>query len=193
MEKKFNLIYALLSLLVVVVIAQSYMLYGYTKKSNEATQQKQVQLNTLPTHSLRASNSDPFEQMRIMQQQMQNSFGHINSLFADDPFFKEAFMGVGISPLSDITEDKSTYRVAIDIPGAKEQKIDIKTEGNNLIVKASAEKKVDTNDTNYIHMERYSQKFERNFSLPNDADLNALTHKYENGVLEITIPKKSSL
>ena len=191
MDKKFNLIYALLSLLVLVVLAQSYVLYGYTKKSDN--QQERVETTALPAHSLRASSSDPFEQMRIMQQQMQKSFGHINSLFADDPFFKKAFMGAGISPLSDITEDKERYKVAINIPGAKEQKIDIKTAGNSLTVKASAEKKVDTNDTNYIHMERYSQRFERNFSLPEDADLNALTHKYENGVLEITIPKKSSL
>lgn len=194
MEKEFKFIYVLLFFLITVILIQSYFLYDFKKSLNEASS------NSLATQTkpfsrgfpgtLITSSSDPFEHMKKMQQEIHKSFGHFNSFFADDPFFQEAFKDMGISPLSDIKENHDEYKIELEIPGAKEQKIDIKISGNILTINASLEKKKDVNNTNYIHMERFTQRFERSFILKDDADLDSLKSNYTDGVLEITIPKK---
>ena len=144
-----------------------------------------------PVKSVVHSSADPYVQMKLMQEQMQKSFAHFNSMFADDPFFKNAFSEMGISPMSDIKEDKNSYIVELNIPGAQEKKLDIKTEGNILHVKAVVEKSSENKDETYVQRERYWQKFERVFTLPSDADLAAIKSDYKDGVLKIIVPKKS--
>ena len=206
MEKKFNLIYTLLSVLVVIILVQSYFIYDFKHSvlsvSKENMGNNSTKIAPVATtvakdpfvsqffNNFDAKSADPFEQMKKMQEQMQKSFGQFNSIFADDPFFKEAFERGGVSPLSDFKKNKNEYILELNLPGAKEQKIDIKSVDNRLNIRASTEISKDTNGTNYIHKERYTQNFERSFTLPKDADLSAMTNSYKNGVLKITIPKK---
>ncbi len=195
MEKKINLIYALLSVLVVIVLAQSYLIYDFKKNVNK----QDVVVNTHTTNypassqffnNFNAKNTDPFEQMKKMQEEMQKSFGHFNSVFADDPFFQSAFKDMSISPLSDFKATDKEYILELNIPGSSEQKIDIKTQNNILKISAVTEVIKDENNTKYMHKERFTQRFERSFTLPLDADVDKLKSNYESGVLKITIPKK---
>ena len=78
----------------------------------------------------------------------------------------------------------------INIPGVEEQKLQIDTKGNMLHVAAVVQKDVENKDKNYMHKERYWQKFERAFRLPDDADLSAMKSDYKDGVLKIVVPKK---
>ena len=185
MEKKVNLIYTLLSVLVVIVLAQSYLIYDFKKNIH-----KQDEVINTHTTNYSSSSTDPFEQMKKMQEDMQKSFGHFNSVFANDPFFQSAFKDMGILPLSDLKENDKEYILELSIPGASEQKINIKTENNVLKVSAITEVVKDQKSTKYMHKERFSQKFERSFTLPLDSDIDKLKSDYKNGVLKITIPKK---
>jgi len=186
----FKLIYTLLSLLLVVVLAQSYFIYGLTK-TDGVTKEQKVHKDDFFNHPY-VKSSDPFEEIKKIQEEMQKSFGHFNSTFSNDPFFEDVYKKLSISPLSDIKGDKNGYTIELNIPGADKQKIDIKTQGNTLSVHAKSTKSTDTNDTNYIHRERYTQVFQRSFTLPEDADLDKIKSGYKNGILKITIPKKDS-
>jgi len=186
----FKLIYALLSLLIVVVVAQSYFIYDLTKV-DETPSKKELPVDSFFKYP-HAKKGDPFIEMKKMQEEMQKSFGHFNSIFSDDPFFKEVFKEFSVSPLSDIKEDKKSYIIELNIPGADKQQIDIKTDRNLLKVYAKSTKNSDTNDTNDVHRERYSQVFERSFMLPLNADLDKMKNSYKNGILKIIIPKKLS-
>jgi len=183
----------LLSLLLVIVIIQSYFIYNI-KSDLSANADSNVKKTVIQDsdffNQFNAHSANPFKQMQKMQEEMQKSFGNFNSIFANDPFFKDAFNQMSITPLSDFKEDKNAYIVKLNIPGASEQNLEITNDGNLLKVLASANTETDKNGTNYIHKERFSQRFERSFVLPNDADMNTIKSVYKNGVLKITVQKK---
>jgi len=183
-----KLIYALLSLLIVTVAVQSYFLYDLKKSKNFQTK-KEVVVDNFFKHPY-TNSTDPFKEIKKMQEDMQKSFGHINSIFSNDPFFKDVYKELSVSPLSDFKENKKNYIIELNIPGANEQKIDIKSQNHIIKIYAKSTKNNDTKDTNYLHRERYTQVFERNFVMPDNADLNKLKSIYKNGILKITIPKK---
>ena len=198
MDKKFKPIYIFLSVLVVVVLVQSYLIFDLKNSLNPATSTKKEQSvlskNTNNTNkffnNFNAQNPDPFDQIKKMQEQMQKSFGSFNSMFADDPFFNDAFSSMGVSPLSDMKESKDSYIIELNIPGSTKQDIKIETKGDVLRVEASSSNSSDTNSSNYIYKERFSSKFVRSFTLPKDADMSKITDIYKDGVLKITILKK---
>jgi len=189
--------YALVALLFIVVMAQGYFIYDLKKEQATAANQELVHINQYqPNRQLSSSgytsNSvDPFVQMQKMQEKMLSSFGQFNSLFANDPFFQEAFAHMAVSPLADIKEGDKEYTIELNIPGADEQKINITTQDNIVTVSATTQKSVDKNESNYIHKERYVQQFSRSFSLPTNADVEKLSSEYKQGILTISVPKKS--
>lgn len=187
MKKEFTFIYILLSILIAVILIQSYLLYSFQQSVSEDSTNSQEPLSALMKPF---SSGDPFDHVKKMQEEIHKSFGNFNAFFSDDPFFKKAFRDMSISPLSNIKESRDEYTIELEIPGTKEQKIDIQTSGNILTIMASSEKREDVNGTNYIHMERFAQRFERSFRLKDDADLDSLSTDYANGILEITVPKK---
>jgi HSP20 family protein len=182
MERRNNkLLYALLSLLLIAVAAQSYFIYDLKneKNTNEIVQIQQTQ-----------GVVDPFVEIRRMQEEMQKSFGHFNSMFANDPFFQEAFASTS-SPLADMREENGKYIVELNIPGIEKQNIKVSNKGNVLNVEAKNMRSTDTNDTHYMHKEIYSQSYYRSFMMPNDADMDKLDTNYKDGKLQIVVPKKS--
>ena len=196
MDKKFKLIYVLLSLLVAIVLIQSYVIYDFKQElHNNSNKAVSTTVTNDPFsnnffNNFNAVNTDPFEQMKKMQELMQKSFGQFNSIFVDDPFFNDALNHMGVSPLSDFKENDKEYIVEMSIPGAKQHQINVKSEDNHLTISANLEQIRDTNDTNYIHKERYTQRFERGFSLPLDAEQDKISTSYKNGILQVVIPKK---
>ncbi len=182
MQAKNNkLIYILLALLFIGVGAQSYIIYDMKNTQNKpVTKVAQQHPTTM----------DPFAEMLKMQEEMQKSFGHFNSVFANDPFFKEAF-AQPTTPLADMKEQDGKYIVELNIPGIEKQNIKVTNKGNLLSIEAKSIKSSDTNDTNYIHKEIYSQSFYRSFMMPQDADMDKLDTKYKDGKLQVIIPKKS--
>ncbi len=180
----------ILALFASVIVAQSYFLYDLNESIKKTKSQQEHNTKVGANNFFNAHSIDPFIQMQQMQEQMQKSFGQLNSLFADDPFFKEAFSQMDIRPLSDIKEDDNKYIIELNIPGAQKQNIEITNRENTLSVYAKSEFSKEDNSSNYIHKERYYQSFSRSFILPQNADLDNLTHQYDSGVLKINIPKK---
>jgi len=188
MKRRFPFIYLSLVVMSAVIMLQSYFLYAYAM---ETKQEKQLVLKEQPVASVNAPSFDPYMQIRHIEEQMNRSFADFHSMFASEKFFQEAFKDMSLSPLSDIQENDKSYVVSLNIPGAKEQELNIKGEGNRLHVMAVIEKSSDNNDTKYVRRERYYQRFERVLVLPDDADLSAMKSEYKDGVLNIVVPKKS--
>lgn len=197
MEKKLKAIYVLLFILVLVISAQSYYLYDFKNQiqnnSSIANKIKSSQDDSFTNsffNNFNSSNSDPFEQMLKMQEEMHKSFGKFNSIFSNDPFYKDAFAHMSIAPLSDFKESEDEYILELNIPGALENKITIDTQDNILKIKANIQKINDTNSTNYFHRERFTQSFMRSFVLPKNAKMDKLESSYINGILKVVIPKE---
>jgi len=178
--KNNKILYILLSLLFVAVAAQSYIIYDMKNSQEKPAIVAQQHPTTI----------DPFAEMLKMQEEMQKSFRHFNSIFANDPFFREAF-SQPTTPLADMKEQDGKYIVELNIPGIEKQNVKVTNKGNLLSIEAKSMRSSDTNNTNYIHKEIYSQSFYRSFMMPQDADMDKLDTQYKDGKLQIIIPKKS--
>lgn len=93
----------------------------------------------------------------------------------------------------DVNEKEDAFVVKADIPGIRKEDIDISVNGNSLTISAEVKKETDEKkDGKVLRSERYYGVATRSMSFGNDVDANAAKAKYENGVLELTLPKKAS-
>ena len=94
--------------------------------------------------------------------------------------------------LVDVTETDQAYLVKADLPGLKKDDIKIAVDGNVVSISATMqeEKQETTEDT--ICTERYSGALYRRFSLPKEVDDSKTEAKYQDGVLNLSLPKKAS-
>lgn len=90
----------------------------------------------------------------------------------------------------DIYEKEDIIHIEMDIPGFKKEDINIEINKGNLVI--SAEKKEEENDDKkYLRRERkFYGKYQRSFYL-GDVDENHVEASFENGILKISVPKKT--
>ena len=105
------------------------------------------------------------------------------------PFTKEAKRD--LPPRVDISETEFDYNLDVELPGIDQKDIDVKIDDNILTIKGKKEQKAETKEKNYYTREIYYGSFQRSISLPNNIKADAVDAKYENGILHITIPKKT--
>jgi len=93
----------------------------------------------------------------------------------------------------DVTEDDKEYRVLAEMPGVKKEEISITINGNEVSVSAEVkqEKVVKDGDT-VLCAERSYGTIKRAFSLGQEVDEALAQAKYSEGVLELTLPKKTA-
>lgn len=98
------------------------------------------------------------------------------------------------APAINVIENDKEYRVEVAAPGMTKSDFNIRIDENNDLV-VSMEKKEETNedkkDGRYLRREFSYSKFEQTMVLPENVDKDNIEAKVENGVLNITIPKKS--
>jgi Molecular chaperone (small heat shock protein) len=94
-------------------------------------------------------------------------------------------------PSVNIKENSNEFKVEVAAPGF--DKGDFKLELNHNLLTVSSEKKVENEtkeDEQFTKREFSYQSFSRSFTLPNTADGERIEANYENGILQINIPKK---
>ncbi len=110
-----------------------------------------------------------------------------------DSFFGEIFRNSGLvdnkyrpsgsyTPVTNYDEDENNYTLRVELPGVKKSDIQIEQENNILTI--SGEHKSKSKD------EEKSYKYKQSISLPDGVDLNKSRADYENGILNITLPKQ---
>jgi HSP20 family protein len=92
----------------------------------------------------------------------------------------------------DLKENDGAYVVRADIPGVKKEDIKVNVDGNVVSISAEVkQEKEEKEGERVIRSERYRGEVSRSFSLGQDVDEGAAQAKYADGVLELTLPKKS--
>jgi HSP20 family protein len=97
------------------------------------------------------------------------------------------------TPLVDIYEEPERFVVFLDVPGVEPKNIEITTEKGVLTVRGERPAPEQEPKSAWQRLERHSGSFLRRFSLPDGANLEAITAKHTHGVLEISIPKQAKL
>jgi HSP20 family protein len=93
----------------------------------------------------------------------------------------------------DVKEDDKAYTVHAEIPGVKKEDISVSIDGNQVSVSAEVKsQKEDKQGERVLRSERYYGKVYRSFSLAQEVDQEGSKAKYENGVLELVLPKRAA-
>lgn len=93
------------------------------------------------------------------------------------------------APPTDVSETEDCYMVSIDLPGLKTE--DIKIEVTDNVLNVSGERKSESKfDDGQTHrVERSYGLFKRSFALPKAVGTEGIEAHYENGVLDVRLPK----
>lgn len=94
------------------------------------------------------------------------------------------------APACEICDEDSFYMISLDIPGLKKDEINIEVKDNHLYVTGERKAFSKTEKNNILRSERTYGKFERVFSLPQNINADKIEAKFENGVLDISLPKE---
>ena len=91
----------------------------------------------------------------------------------------------------DVREDDKTYQVHAEIPGVKKEDIHVHIDGNQISISAEVKNEKEVKEGEQVlRSERYYGSISRAFTLGQEVDENAATAKYQDGILELTLPKK---
>ncbi|MDO9010396.1 MAG: Hsp20/alpha crystallin family protein [Gallionella sp.] len=93
----------------------------------------------------------------------------------------------------DVSEDDKAYTVHAEIPGVKKDDIHVNIDGNQVSISAEVKNEKEVKEgEKLLRSERYYGSVSRAFSLAQDVDEGAAQAKYNEGVLELTLPKKKA-
>ncbi len=93
-------------------------------------------------------------------------------------------------PPVDIREEDNQFVITADIPGVELKDIDVSVENNILAIKGKRETELKEGHNDFVRIERAKGTFSRHITLPDTANLEKIDAKYNQGVLQITIPKQ---
>ena len=93
------------------------------------------------------------------------------------------------SPSADAAADDDAYQIEIELPGVKQDDIDISLNDNVLTVKGEKRSEREEKTKEYFFSERLYGAFQRSFKLPNDVSVDGISADFSDGVLKITLPK----
>jgi HSP20 family protein len=94
------------------------------------------------------------------------------------------------APAVDIFENEQELVVKADLPDVQPGDLDIRVENNVLTIRGERKFEKKENENNYLRVERTYGAFSRSFSLANTVNAEAIKAEYQNGVLELHIPKR---
>ncbi|MBU0508972.1 Hsp20/alpha crystallin family protein [bacterium] len=109
-----------------------------------------------------------------------------------DDFFANQRSGdmMAWGPNVDIVENPDGFEIHAELPGVKEEDVNITLDNNVLTLSGEKKQEVrEENKGNYCRIERSYGRFERSFSLPNTIKAENVRASFEDGVLRITLPK----
>jgi HSP20 family protein len=125
---------------------------------------------------------EPSRELGIIQNRLINSFFDTPTPANGNAFRRWI-------PAMDLVQTESSYLLKADLPGLSESDVNIELDDNVLTI--SGERKAEHTDrkAGYYRVERSYGSFRRSLTLPEGVDADAVKATFENGVLEVTVPK----
>lgn len=93
------------------------------------------------------------------------------------------------TPSVNIKETKDAYQLHVVVPGFVKENFNIKVEDNLLTISAEAKEEKPEEGEKLTRREFTAQSFKRSFTFPETVVTDKIGAAYENGILNITLPK----
>jgi HSP20 family protein len=129
---------------------------------------------------------DPFREVISLQ-------NRLNSLFQDygRGSESETVSAASFAPPVDIYEDDQKLVLKLEVPGVKQDDLDIQVEGRTLTVRGERKFQSEEKQENFHRVEHRYGTFARSFTLPGTVDAESVKATYDAGVLELSLAKKA--
>jgi HSP20 family protein len=88
---------------------------------------------------------------------------------------------------------ENTLYMKADLPGIDPKDVEVTVEGNQLTLRGERKAEHEGNDGGYVHREVRYGSFVRSFTIPEGVKAEDIQAKYQNGVLELSIPLPASM
>ena len=118
----------------------------------------------------------------------------MNSLFQDfsrNSGENELVTAAGFVPPVDIYEDEHKLVLKLEIPGIRQEDLDVRMENTTLSVKGERSFESEGKEENFHRVERRYGSFYRAFTVPNTVDPQSIKAEYDAGVLRLELQKKA--
>ena len=92
-------------------------------------------------------------------------------------------------PSVDVHEDENSYAIDVELPGLNKEDVRVNYQDGSLSISGERKYENESNEKNAHRIERFYGKFHRTFTFPSVVDGDKITAAYNNGVLQITVPK----
>ena len=99
----------------------------------------------------------------------------------------------GWMPAVDVFEKEDKFVVKAELPGMKEEDVDVSVIGDTLSIKGEKKTETEIKDENYYRCERSYGSFYRSIPIPSNVDANKIEASFEDGVLEVALPKSAKV
>ena len=96
-------------------------------------------------------------------------------------------------PAVNIIENENNYMISVAAPGLKKEDLKIDVEGNMLTISSEKEESKEEKKEKFTRREYSFTSFSRSFALPEDVKQEDIDARYENGELNIMLPRKENL
>lgn len=132
---------------------------------------------------------NPLRDMEDLQRRM-------SSMFDWSPFRRTSLttdsedMSVAVwAPLVDIVEDAREYLLKVELPEVRKEDVQVTVEGGTLTISGERKTEKEEKGRRLHRVERYYGRFERSFSIPDDAKASDVKAEFKDGVLRVHLAK----
>ena len=117
------------------------------------------------------------------------SFSNLIDRFFSDSLARSGGSSYSFVPKVDILETEAAYEINVAVPGLNKEDFKIDLNDNFLTISGERKFSKEKKENNVHVVETQYGNFSRSFSLPENVDASKINAKYNNGILEIVVPK----
>lgn len=132
---------------------------------------------------------NPFREMEDLQRRLASVFDlapfRRSSLTTDEQTMTQPEW----APAVDIIEDEKEYLIKVELPEVNKEDVKVTVEGGNLTITGERKAEKEEKNRRFHRVERFYGRFERSFSLPDDAEDGKVNAEFKDGILRVHLAK----
>lgn len=117
------------------------------------------------------------------------TFNHLVDRFFNESLGRSGGSAYSFVPKVDIIEDQKAFEIHLAVPGMNKEDFKIDLKENYLTVSGERKFKNEVEEKNYRSIETSYGAFSKTFVLPENVNAEKIEAKYNNGMLELVVPK----
>jgi len=136
---------------------------------------------------------DPFRELDRLQSEMNRLFEGVLAPTGERGTAQTSSATRLWSPAVDVAETANDIVLRAELPGLKQEDIDIELSGDTLTLRGERKYENEERKDNFVRVERSYGRFQRSFTLAVPVNVEQVKATYKDGILEVHLPKSEAI